>query len=185
MTAYNTGGPATISPQTARAASTPSNDPSNCAVMKGTIPTVGNTPKRHIASDMAGFMCPPLPLPARLVINKDSSTATNAPTRTSWTWICGNAREIGDEPTTNLTMVVTPKSKPHVRINSSMLLRINAPNCSCDVVLINRYQNAKQSHPRLQIPASLKTQRCLCEASGSTIERAARSPMPAVESCGW
>src|SRR6266851_4379222 len=67
----------------------------------------------------------------------------------------------GEGPTTNLTNVVTPKSNAEVRISSSMLLRINVPNCSCDVVLISRYQNAKQSHPRLHMPASPKTQRCL------------------------
>src|SRR6267142_439612 len=190
MTAYNTGGWATISPQTPRAASTPSIDPSNCAAMYGTIPTAGNTPKRHIASDIAGFMCPPLILPGRLMINKDSSTATNAPTRNNWTWICGSAREIGEGPTTNLTNVVTPKSNAEVRISSSMLLRINVPNCSCDVVLISRYQNAKQSHPRLHMPASPKTQRCLWSVSGSIgasivasiLDRAARSPTPTVDS---
>src|SRR6266536_4470253 len=158
MTAYNTGGRATIAPQTARAASTPRIDTINCAAMKGTIPTAGNTPKRHIASDMAGFMCPPLILPGRLTISAESSTATNAPTRNNWTWICGSAREIGDGPTTNLTNVVTPKSNVEVRISSSALLRINVPNCTCDVILISRCQNAKQSHPRLHMPSSPKTQ---------------------------
>src|SRR5258706_5688497 len=100
---------------------------------------------------MAGFMWPPLTLPGRLTINKDSSTATNAPTRNNWTWICGSAREIGEGPTTNLTNVVTPKSNIDVSINSSVLLRINPPNCGCDVLLISPYQNAKQSHPRLHI----------------------------------
>src|SRR5258706_5831770 len=152
------------------------------------MPTAGNTPKRHTASDMAGFMWPPLVLPARLTINKDSSTPTEAPTRNNWTWICGNAREIGEGPTTNLTIVVTPKSNADVRISSSTQLLINSPNFGCDVILISQYQNAKQSHPRLHMPASPKTQRCLWSVSGSIgasiVERAARCAVPTVDSCG-
>jgi hypothetical protein len=74
-----------------------------------------------MASDIAGFMCPPLILPGRLMINPASRTATITPMITSSTWICGNAREIGEGPTTNLKIVVTAKSNTAVSMSSSEL----------------------------------------------------------------
>ena len=77
-------------------------------------------------------------LPGRLMIRPASNAATTAPTITNSTWICGSAREMGEGPTTNVTIVVTPKSKTQVRISSSMLWKINGPTCSCAAALIWR-----------------------------------------------
>src|SRR4029077_7381282 len=55
-TAYATGGPAKTCPHTARAADTPSTEPSNWATAYGTTPAPGKTPKRHMANEMAGFI---------------------------------------------------------------------------------------------------------------------------------
>ena len=117
-TAYTTGGSATTWPHTTRAASTPSTEPSNWAILYGTTPAAGKTPKRHMASEMAGFICPPDALPIGLRISPARSNATPAPTSTSSAWICGIDREMSEGPITHLTIVVTPKSRRKVRINS-------------------------------------------------------------------
>src|SRR6266849_6776775 len=123
-------------PQIARAATTPNTEPSNCAATYGSIPAAGNTPNRHIANDIAGFVCPPLILPSGLLISPVSRTATPAPTISSSTWICGKAREIGEGPTTNLTIVVTPKSRREVRISSSALCRASSTKRDRPVAVI-------------------------------------------------
>src|SRR5712692_11918011 len=89
-----------------------------------------------MASDIAGFMCPPLILPTGLLISPVSRTPTPAPTISSSTWICGKAREIGEGPTTNLTIVVTPKSRMEVRISSSALCLISSTNRDDPVAVI-------------------------------------------------
>src|SRR3954447_20945306 len=65
-----------------------------------------------------------------------SRTPTAAPTISSSTWICGKAREMGEGPTTNLTTVVTPKSKTEVRISSSTLCRTSSTNRDGPVTII-------------------------------------------------
>src|SRR6266849_9066214 len=163
-------------PQIARAATTPNTEPSNCAATYGSIPAAGNTPNRHIANDIAGFVCPPLILPRGLLISPVSRTPTPSPTISSSTWICGNAREIAEGPTTNLTIVVTPKSRMEVRISSSALCRASSTDRDGPVAVILDSQNAKQSHPSSQIPFSPKTQRCAPQgAVCSVAENATRS----------
>jgi len=39
-------------------------EPSNWAIVYGTTPAPGKTPKRHMASEMSGFIWPPEALPA-------------------------------------------------------------------------------------------------------------------------
>src|SRR5580698_10348740 len=86
-------------------------------------PAPGKTPKRHIASEIAGFVCPPEALPGGLTISPARSNATAAPTIQSSAWIPGIACEIGEGPITHLTIVATAKSRIEVRINSIALSR--------------------------------------------------------------
>ena len=88
----------------------------------GTTPAPGKTPKRHMASEMAGFIWPPEALPGGLRISPARSNATAAPTIRSSAWICGITREMREGPITHRTMLVTPNSRMKVRISSSALL---------------------------------------------------------------
>jgi hypothetical protein len=74
-----------------------------------------------MASEIAGFVCPPEALPGGLRISPARSNATAAPTIQSSAWIPGIARETGEGPITHLTIVTTPKSRIEVRINSIAL----------------------------------------------------------------
>jgi hypothetical protein len=76
-----------------------------------------------MASEIAGFMCPPEALPGGLRISPASKKATAAPTIQSSAWIPGIVREMGDAPITHLTIVTTPKSRTEVRISSNALSR--------------------------------------------------------------
>jgi hypothetical protein len=76
---------------------------------------------------MAGFMCPPLSLPGRLMISPARSGATATATISSFQWIPVTALETHDGPKTNLTSVVMQKSRMVVRINSSILWRAITP----------------------------------------------------------
>ena len=86
-------------------------------------PAPGKTPKRHMASEIAGFVCPPEALPSGLRINPASKKATAAPTIQSSVWIPVILREMGDGPITHLTILTTPKSRKEVRISSNALSR--------------------------------------------------------------
>src|SRR3954449_8105082 len=81
-------------------------------------------------------MCPPLTLPSGLLMSPVSRTPTAAPTISSSTWICGKAFEMGEGPRTNLTIVVTPKTRIEVRISSSALCRVSSTNRDGPVAVI-------------------------------------------------
>src|ERR1700733_5124134 len=90
-------------------------------------PARGKTPKRHMASEIAGFMCPPEALPGGLRISPVSKKATAVPTIQSSAWIPGIVREMGDGPITHLTILTTPNSRIEVRISSNTLSRASRP----------------------------------------------------------
>src|SRR5215813_10167181 len=100
----------------------------------GATPAPGKTPKRHMASEMAGFICPPEALPNGLRISPARSNATAAPTSTSSVWICGIDREMIEGPLTHLTILATPKSRIEVRMHSYAVFRpswTNATRSAC------------------------------------------------------
>ena len=68
--------------------------------------------------------------------------------------------KLAEGPTTNLTIVVTPKSRMEVRISSIALCRASSTDRDGPVAVILDSQNAKQSHPSPQMPFSPRTQRC-------------------------
>jgi hypothetical protein len=80
-----------------------------------------------MASEIAGFMCPPDALPSGLRISPVRRKATAAPTIQSSAWIPGIVREMGDGPITHLTILTTPKSRTEVRISSNALSRASRP----------------------------------------------------------
>src|SRR4029434_90380 len=159
-TAYTTGGSATTWPHTARTASTPSTEPSNWAILYGMTPAPGKTPKRHMASEMAGFICPPDALPIGLRISPARSNATPAPTSTRSAWICGMDREMSEGPITHLTILATPKSSIEVRMNSYAVFRpswTNATRSAClwvmgaSIVYLLRLRRTSPTEQKLYI----------------------------------
>nr|WP_232546510.1 hypothetical protein [Streptomyces antimycoticus] len=87
----------------------------------GTTATPEKTPNRHMAGEMAGFMCPPDTFPAGLRINPARSGPTHAPMTSSFMCGYGMAADTGEGPTVQRTMVMTQRSSANARRHSKAL----------------------------------------------------------------